>query len=124
MQYKTANERINKWLNKFGGERQGELALLSKDTARAAIKAAFNTQCADESKIKIILAEAGTSRIVSPAYLNFGREVRGLFNQRIMGAQLIDAANIILNKYLARGLEQDTLEKIRNTVYSIGAPAP
>ena len=124
MQYKTANERINKWVNKFSGERQSELSLLSKDTARVAIKSAFNTQCTDESKIKTILADAGYSRILNPAYLNYGREIRGLFNQQIMGIQLIKAANVILNKYIARGLEQDTLLKIRNTVYSIGAPAP
>jgi len=33
-------------------------------------------------------------------------------------------AKFNLNKWVARGLDQDTLEKIRNTVFALAAPTP
>jgi len=124
MQTRNANDRIVKWIAKFSGERQGVTALLSKVTATYQIKAVFNTQVADETKIKLILAEAGTPRMLNPFYINFGREIRGFINQGIKGGQLLNVVNIAMNKYVARQLDQDTLEKIRNTCFTYGAPAP
>jgi hypothetical protein len=87
------------------------------------IAAVFPQLEAVENEVKLILAEAGTQTILNPAYINFGREV-WRNTTKFSGGQLINAVNILLNKWVARGLDQDTLEKIRNTVFALAAPAP
>ncbi len=76
-----------------------------------------------ENEVKLILAEAGTSTIQNPFYINFGREVYKLKN-KFTGAQLLNTVDITINKWVGKGLDRDTLEKIRNTVFAIAAPAP
>jgi hypothetical protein len=72
---------------------------------------------------KLILAEAATSTITSMWYVAFAREVakaRTMFS----GGQLLGAVNVLLNKYVAQGLDQDILEKIRNTCFTLAPPTP
>jgi hypothetical protein len=121
---KNAYVRIEKWVAKYSGERQGVSSLLSKTKATMQIKQLFAQQWEDEGATKLILGEAGTPRWSNPFYLNFGREVRGLRNQNLTGNQLLAAVNISLNKWTARGLDSDILEKIRNTCFTIAPPAP
>jgi hypothetical protein len=83
----------------------------------------FPQQETVENEVKLILAEAGTSTVQNPFYLNYGREV-WKYATRFSGAQLLNAVDIIVNKWVGRGLDRDTLEKIRNVVFSLAAPAP
>lgn len=124
MQNINGHDRIEKWIAKFSGERQGVAAKLSLDKARATIKQRFAQQYGDETNIKMILAEAAIPRRHNPFYLSCGREFRGLFNQNFSGGQLLAAIEIVMNKWNARGLNIDILEKIRNTVFTLRAPAP
>jgi hypothetical protein len=69
------------------------------------------------------LAEAATPTILNPSYINFGREVLKLAG-KFSGGQLLNAVDVVLTKWVGRGLDRDTLEKIRNTVFALAAPAP
>ncbi|MEO0075106.1 MAG: hypothetical protein ABIK31_03230, partial [candidate division WOR-3 bacterium] len=74
-------------------------------------------------EVKLILAEAGIATILNPSYLNFGREVFKLA-AKFSGGQLINAVDVVLNKWVARGLDRDILERIRNTVFALVGPTP
>lgn len=122
MQHRSAQVRINKWIDKFSGERQGVTALLSIDTAIPVITKAYNEAVSDERRARIILIEAAVPRYQFPYYLNFTRQIRGLINQGFSGASLIATTALILAKYVSYGLLTDNLEKIRNDVFAIAAP--
>lgn len=122
MQFRTAQVRINKWLNKFSGERQGVLSLLSKDTAFPEVVKAYNQQVADERRARVYLLESGVLRYLFPYYLNFTREVRGLINQGFAGLTLINQVASLQLKYVAYGLTNDYLDRIRIDIFSIDAP--
>lgn len=121
---KNSAVRIEKWVAKFGGERQGVTALLSKPKATTEIKRIFVQQWRDENSVKMILAEAGTPRMQNPFYINFARRVRALLNQGYTGGQLIAITDVELNLQAGRGLDRDILEIIRNTVFVLAAPTP
>lgn len=122
MGVRPAQNRIDKWTAKMAGE------ALSVVTGRQLTK--MTDQVADvfpkleelENEIKLVLAEAGTQTILNPAYLNFGRQTYRAC-KRFSGGQLINTVNIYLNRWVAEGLDQDTLEKIRDIVFALAAPA-
>jgi hypothetical protein len=87
------------------------------------LAAIFPQQETVENEAKLILAEAGTSTIQNPFYINFGREVYKLAS-KFSGAQLLNVVDITVNKWVGKGLDRDTLEKIRNTIFTIAAPTP
>ena len=123
MAVRPANRRINKWDNFLSGDVLSEAVGKYKSKMHEQIAEIFPKLEEIENAVKLVLAEAGTSTILNPAYINFGREVWKLSN-KFSGGQLINAVNILLNKWVARGLDQDTLEKIRNTVFALAAPTP
>jgi hypothetical protein len=94
-----------------------------KEKMREQLAEIFPNQEKVENEVKLILAEAATSTILNPSYINFGREVYKTA-LRFSGGQLIATVDIILNKWVGRGLDRDILERIRNTVFALAAPAP
>jgi len=123
MGVRPANRRIDKWDAFLSGDVLSKTVGEYKPKMREQITNSFPQLEAVENEVKLILAEAGTSTILNPAYINFGREVWRNAN-KFSGGQLLNAVNVLLNKWVARGLDQDILEKIRNTVFSIAPPAP
>jgi len=77
----------------------------------------------DENTTKLILAEAGITTILNPFYIAFAKQISRL-RLKFSGTQLINETDVILIVWAGRGLDRDTLEKIRNSVYTIAAPAP
>ncbi|MEO0076841.1 MAG: hypothetical protein ABIK19_04180 [candidate division WOR-3 bacterium] len=123
MAVRPANRRIDKWDAFLSGDVLSKAVGEYKPKMHEQIAAIFPQLEAVENEVKLVLAEAGTSTILNPAYLNFGREVWKMAN-RFSGTQLLNAVNILMNKWVGRGLDQDILEKIRNTVFALAAPTP
>ena len=123
MGVRPASRRLDKWDAMFSGDVVSTKLAGYKEKMKEQLSTIFPQQEALENEVKLILAEAGTQTILNPSYINFGREVLKLAN-KFQGGQLINAVNIVLNKWVARGLDQDTLEKIRNTVFALAAPTP
>ena len=123
MGVRPASRRLDKWDAMFSGDVVSTKLAGYKEKMKEQLSTIFPQQEALENEVKLILAEAGTQTILNPSYINFGREVLKLAG-KFQGGQLINAVNIVLNKWVARGLDQDTLEKIRNTVFALAAPTP
>ncbi len=123
MGVRPASRRLEKWDNNFSGDVLSERMKNYKDKMREQLSNIFPLQETLENEVKTILAEAGTSTVLNPAYLNFGREVLKLC-QKFSGGQLINAVDVVLNKWVARALDRDILERIRNTVFALVGPSP
>jgi hypothetical protein len=123
MAVRPANRRLDKWDNFLSGDVLSEAVGKYKDKMHEQLSNIFPNQEKLENEVKLILAEAATSTILNPAYLNFGREVYKTA-LRFSGGQLIATVDIILNKWVGRGLDRDILERIRNTVFALAAPVP
>ena len=123
MGVRPASRRLDKWDAMFSGDVVSTKLAGYKEKMREQLAAIFPQQESLENEVKLILAEAGTQTIMNPSYINFGREVYKL-KLKFSGGQLLNAVNVGMNKWVARGLDQDILEKIRNTVFTIAPPAP
>lgn len=106
------------------GERIGGVVDLQLPVMLAIVKDAFSKYQNVEGCVKLVLAEAATSTIMNPFYLAYAKETTSLMGKGYSGGQLLNAANVILNKFVAHGLDMDILEKIRNTVLTLAPPAP
>lgn len=76
-----------------------------------------------ESEVKAVLNDNGVSSILYVPYLNFARQLWKLSNQQeISGRSLAMAAQVLLDKWAARGLDPNILTTIRYQVFNIGTP--
>ena len=120
---RNALRRIQKWDKKLAGDvlskRVGEM----KPMMFSQIEAEFPTIVQMETKVKTVLGEFGIPTWQNPPYLNFSREVYKL-TKRFSSNQLRKMANASMVKWLALDLEQNILEEIRNTIFTLTAPAP
>jgi hypothetical protein len=123
MATRPASRRLDKWDTFLSGDVISKTVGEYKPKMHEQLSNIFPQLETLENEIKLVLAEAGTSTIQNPFYLNYGREV-WKYAIRFSGAQLLNAVDIIVNKWVGRGLDRDTLEKIRNVVFSLAAPAP
>jgi len=123
MATRPASRRLDKWDTFLSGDVLSKTVGEYKDKMHEQLSTIFPQLETLENEVKLVLAEAGTSTIQNPFYLNYGREV-WKYASRFSGAQLLNAVDIIVNKWVGRGLDRDTLEKIRNVIFSLAAPAP
>jgi hypothetical protein len=77
-----------------------------------------------ESQVKQVLDGLGVATIQYPFYLDFGRELWRMRDQDISGESAAMEADVLLQKWVTRGLTQAVLEAIRTQVFNIVAPAP
>ena len=70
-----------------------------------------------------VLGETGIPTWQNPPYLNFSREIYRLA-KRFSGNQLRKMADAAMVKWVFLDLEQPILEEIRNTIFTLTAPAP
>jgi len=81
--------------------------------------------CAMETDVKQVINACGVSTSQYVPYLNFGRQLYKLSKQRgISGESFAMAAQVLLDKWAARGCDPDVLAKIRTDVFDIPAPRP
>ena len=90
------------------------------------MKSSFGPKCISfvtkELLVQGNLIQTGTPTIQYPFYLNFGREIWGLYTRGISGAALIAMATSLLAKYVAFGLDTGLLKLIADDCFSVTIP--
>ncbi len=117
-------KRVAKWNAKYDSTRlKNDIDKMRPDMLANAT-AAFPLIYAMEQQVKQVLDAEGVSIITYPFYLNFGREMWHLQRINLSGESLAVEAATLIGKWVARGLSQSVLERIRTQVFNIGAPSP
>jgi hypothetical protein len=89
----------------------------------ARYEAAMAGLCTAETKVCETLNTAGVNTINYVPYLNYGRQLYKLSTQReITGDSAAIEAQVLLEKWAARGLNPDVLATVRTQVFNIGEP--
>ena len=77
-----------------------------------------------EGQVKQVIDLAGVTVITYPFYLSFGRELWSMTHEReISGEAAAVEAELLIVKWVARGLTRSVLENIRTGVFNIAPPA-
>jgi hypothetical protein len=89
----------------------------------ARYEAAIAEVCIMEGKVKEVINTAGVSTALYVPYLNFGRQLYKLARQQnITGESFAMAAQVLLDKWSARGCDPKVLATVRKEVFNIDAP--
>lgn len=120
-----STRRAARWKAKYNLERVGAtLNDLREDMAKR-YEAAMAQVCAMEIKVKEVINACGVSTSQYVPYLNFGRQLYKLSRQQnISGESFAMAAQVLLDKWKARGCDPEVLAKIRKDVFDVDAPTP
>jgi hypothetical protein len=118
-------KRTERWMSKYNVERvKDTLNDLKPEMARRYADAMVGL-CQMEGKVKEVINPCGVSTTQYVPYLNFGRQLYKLTRQRgITGESFAIAAQVLLEKWAARGCDPAVLAKIRTDVFNIAAPKP
>src|SRR5512143_2200010 len=88
-------------------------------------EAAVASLCEMETKARQTLNAAGVHTIFYVAYLNYARQLYKLSRQQgISGESFALQAQVLLDKWAARGLDAVVLARIRTEVFDAAAPTP
>jgi hypothetical protein len=115
--------RLNNWDEKYNLERVTAVLTEKRPTMLQKMGAVIPLLTAMESQVKQTCDAIGAPTIMYPFYLDFGREMWKLTRSEFSGESLALEAATLIAKWMARGLAQTTLEKIRTDVFNVGAPA-
>jgi hypothetical protein len=89
----------------------------------ARYEAAISQVYVMEAKVKEVINAAGVSTSQYVPYLNFGRQLYKLSRQQsISGESFAMAAQVLLDKWAARGCDPKILAKVRKDVFDVEAP--
>ena len=118
-------KRSDRWKAKYNLKRVNEtLADLREDMA-ARYEAAIAQVYAMEMKVKEVINAEGVSTSQYVPYLNFGRQLYKLRRQQsISGESFAMAAQVLLDKWSARGCDPKILAKVRKDVFDVDEPKP
>ncbi len=117
----SALKRIEKWQVKTEPERVCELlrALWSGMVKNTELMQELLVEI--EVRVRQVLNEAGVVTILYPFYLNFGREVFAR-RLRFAGQSLRIEVDVLLEKWVRRGLDRQVLTRIRDGVFTLTEP--
>ena len=88
-------------------------------------EAAVASLCEMETKARQTLNGAGVHTIMYVPYLNYARQLYKLSRQQgISGESFALGAEVLLQKWAARGLDSAVLARIRTEVFDVVAPTP
>jgi hypothetical protein len=115
-------KRIAKWNAKFSTERiKGALDDM-RPQMYTAVQGVFPMLAAMELQVKQVCDGSAVATIQYPFYLNFGRELWALTRKDISGDSLAKEAQILVTKWVARGLTLAVLGDIRTQIFDVPAP--
>ncbi len=118
-----ATERIGNWAVKYNTERIKAILDERRQTMLERYSAVVAELWATEVQVKQVLDEQNVQTILYVPYLNYGRELFRLSRQRgISGNSFALAAQVLLTKWQARGLDPVVLAAVRSGVFNIPAP--
>jgi hypothetical protein len=113
-------KRFTSWNVKYNTEWvKARLDALRPDM-QARYQAAMTVMLAIDTKVKQVLNMQGVSTILYVPYLSFGRQLYKLSRQQdIAGESLELAAQVLREKWRARGLDPDVLLAVQKGVFSV-----
>jgi hypothetical protein len=116
-------KRAANWEAKYNTEAvKQSLDRLRPDMSRRYQEAAAKL-CIMENEVRQVLNGEAVATMLYVPYLNFGRQLYKLSAGRsIAGDSLALEAQVLLNKWAARGLNPDVLAVVRTQVFNISAP--
>ena len=118
-------KRTERWMVKYNLERVSKTLADMQGKMAEHYTAAMVGLCAMETDVKQVINACGVSTSQYVPYLNFGRQLYKLSKQRgISGESFAMAAQVLLDKWAARGCDPEVLAKIRTEVFNTPAPAP
>jgi hypothetical protein len=74
-----------------------------------------------ETRAKQVLDSANVPTILYPFYLNFAREIYSR-RMRFSGSSLAREVEVLLEKWVARTLDRQVLERIRDETFAVPEP--
>ena len=118
------SKRIANWDAKFNTERIKSTLDDLRPAMLSHVQAVFPLIASMETQVKQTLDGEGVSITDYPFYLDFGREVWHLQRIEVSGESLAQEVALLIAKWVARGLDQTVLEKVRTDVFNVSAPTP
>ena len=118
-------KRVEAWKAKTTPERTKQVLEARHEAMQQRYEAVMTLLCAMETQVKTVLNARGVHTSLYVPYLNFGRQLWKLSRQQeISGESFAMAAQVLLDKWQARGLNPTVLAAIRTEVFDIGVPKP
>ena len=119
------NQRLTAWKIKTDTGKVKEILDTIRPDMLKHYEAAVASLCEMETKARQTLNAAGVHTIMYVPYLSYARQLYKLSRQQgISGESFALSAEVLLQKWAARGLDSAVLAQIRTEVFDVGAPAP
>lgn len=116
-------KRIAKWNAKFNTERVKAVLDDLRPAMLANVQAVFPLIAAMELQVKQVLDLAGVSVAQCASYLACGRELFRITRNEMSGEAAAIEAELLIVKWVARGLTRSVLETLRTGVFNIAPPS-
>ncbi len=119
------NQRLTAWKIKTDTAKVKEILDTIRPDMLKHYEAAVASLCEMETKARQTLNAAGVHTIMYVPYLSYARQLYKLSRQQgISGESFAMSAQVLLDKWSARGLDSAVLARIRTEVFDVVAPAP
>ena len=119
------NQRLTAWKIKTDTGKVKEILDTIRPDMLKHYEAAVASLCEMETKARQTLNAAGVHTIMYVPYLSYARQLYKLSRQQgISGESFAMSAQVLLDKWSARGLDSAVLARIRTEVFDVVAPAP
>lgn len=117
--------RLSRWKAKYSPEIAAQTTARIYDDMSERYQASMVALCTMETETKQVLDGSGIDTMYIVFYLDFARQLFKLSHGRtISGPTLAKEAQVLLEKWQARGLKPEVLAAIRTDVFNVPAPAP
>ena len=114
--------RLEQWKAKYTPERVKATLDAARDEVQKRYLAATAELCLMEEQTRTVLNAAGIHTPFYVPHLNHARQLCRLSRKRgISGESFAMAAQVLLDKWAARGCDADVLARIRTEIFNIGA---
>ncbi len=119
------NQRLNNWTIKTDTGKVKQILDDMRPNMLKHYEAAVASLCEMETKARQTLNAAGVHTIFYVAYLSYARQLYKLSRQQgISGESFAIQAQVLLDKWGARGLDSTVLARIRTEVFDVSTPTP
>jgi hypothetical protein len=119
------NQRRTNWQIKTDTARMKETLDALRPDMLKHYEVAVVSLCEMETKARQTLNAAGVHTIFYVPYLNYARQLYKLSRQQgISGESFAMGAQVLLDKWAARGLDSAVLARIRTEVFDVVSPTP
>ena len=119
------NQRLTAWQIKTDTGKVKEILDTMRPDMLKHYEAAVASLCEMETKARQTLNAAGVHTIMYVPYLSYARQLYKLSRQQgISGESFALGAQVLLDKWAARGLNPTVLATIRTEVFDINHPTP